>query len=146
MIEFLEWARRNARALAAGAAGMLVLSVVIGFLVGRAQRSGQGDSRRPAEGQSADLKQAPRTAGGYGATAAAMLPSPIVPDFDEGAPSFSFVLDRADAVLMDMEPVPLRISDLLANKAADVQPDVKPFVYNNEEFDVLMKADELAEP
>jgi hypothetical protein len=144
--EFLEWARKNARTLAVGAAGLLVLSVVVGFLVGRAQRVGRPEERRPAEEQGGDAKRAPRAGEASGAASAAMLPSPIAPDFDEGARSFSFVLDRADAVLKDMKPVPLRISDLLANKAADVQPDVKPFVYDNEELDVLIKANELAEP
>jgi hypothetical protein len=130
--------RRNALTLAAGAAGLLAMSVVIGFLIGRSQR--------PAVTQGGDVKGFLQTGERAGAQNAAMLPSPIAPDLDPGVSSFSFVLDRADSVLVNMEPVPLRFSDLLANRAADVRPDVKPFVLNNEEFDVLIEADELAEP
>jgi hypothetical protein len=159
--EFLDWARKNARPLAAGAAGLLALSILIGFLIGHAQRSEYGSALPPGatrtDRKMSDLKQGSRERGGEnavtpqkgvmdGAVNPRMLPPPIVPGFDEGIPSFSFILDRADAVLKDMEPVPLKISELLENRAADVRPDVKPFVFNNEEFDVLVETNELAEP
>jgi hypothetical protein len=130
--------RKNALHLAAGAAGLLVLSVVIGFVIGRSRR---GEATR-----SGDAERVTPKSETYGTSSASMLPAPIAPDIDGGSPSFSFILDRADAFLANLETVPLRYSDLLANKAADVQPDVKPFVFNNEEFDVLMEANELAEP
>jgi hypothetical protein len=136
--EFLEWMRKNAMALAAGAAGLLVLSAVIGFVIGRSQR---GSATRNGE-----AKEVQPNGVRFETSNSSMLPAPIVPDIDEGSPSFSFILDGADAFLADMELLPLRYSDLLANRAADVQPHVKPFVLNNEEFDVLMEANELAEP
>ena len=146
MNEFLEWARKNARSLAVGAAGLLALSVLIGFLIGRAQR---GEHQRVLP-----LEDRPRSVGMKGelqpderaGANSRLLPPPIATSFDERESSFSFVLDGADATIADMEPVPLKISDLLENKAADVQPDVKPFVFNNEEFDVLVTTNELAEP
>jgi hypothetical protein len=154
--EFLEWLRKNVRLLAACAAGLLALSVLIGLLIGRAQRGVYGGPRTPrgrrqdmtqsGRSQSGGVKGVPQTGERAGEPNPLILPPPIVPGFEEGVPSYSFILDRADAVLMDMEPVPLKISDLLANRAAEVQPDVKPFTFNNEEFDVLVETNELAEP
>lgn len=151
MNEFLEWARKNARSLAAGAAGLLALSVLIGFLIGRAQRGEYRSALPPGvtragRAQGGELTGTPQKGERAGVPNPRILPPPIVPGFDENMPSFSFILDRADAVLKDMEPVPLKISDLLENRAADVQPNVKPFVFNNEEFDVLVETNELAEP
>jgi hypothetical protein len=140
--EFLEWVRKNAGPLIAGAAGLLILSVLAGFVIGHARRDGYG-SVRP---QSGEVKAESQARNGIETPNPRTLPKPVVPGFDEGVPSYSFILDRADAVLMDMEPVPLKISDLVEHRAADVQSDVKPFVFNNEEFDVLVKTDELAEP
>jgi hypothetical protein len=145
--EFVEWASRNARALVAGAAGLLVLSVLVGYLLGRAQRA---EPEEPVPHGGAEVNNPagrPADADETGETNPRLLPPPVVPaSAGEAPPSYSFVLDGADALLSDIEPVTLKISDLLSNRAADVDTDFKPFVLNNEEFDVLIRTKEIAEP
>ena len=141
MNEFLEWLRDNKGVVLAGAAGLLLLSVVIGLFVGLSSREG---ARAP------ETKEGARTSGKSERLRAEVqsqdLPAPIVPDLDKEISAFSFVLDRSEAVLDAIDALPFRASALLKERALDLQPDVVPFVWGNEEFEVLMKNYEPSEP
>jgi len=164
--EFLERIRKNFKALAAAFAVLLLVSALIGLFAGMARKrsmlekrtlekrtatapkveeSRRGVSPKEAAGEgSAAGGQKP---GGSPSTEAEMfLPPPALPEIAEGYSGFTFILDRARTDQAPLEAAQSRISELLKHKKADMQTGLKPFVLDNEEYDILMKYEEPSEP
>jgi hypothetical protein len=122
------------RVLVLAAGGVLLLSVLIGLFAGlarrqdllRSMRDGLEETAPPAEREPAGL----------------LLPDPLSPPGGEYQ-KYRFHLEEHGPGL---DLVPVRVSDLLRNRAVGVDVEYKPFIYSGEELDVLSPEHELAEP
>jgi hypothetical protein len=146
--DFLQWLQSNGRALAIAAAGLLILSVLVGLAVGLAKRKADG---RRVQGETSLFETSGENAvdeRGERKSPISIfdLPPSIVPEIEQKISSYSFYLDRPERVLDGLDVIPLKTSDLLKGRAVDVEPDVEPFFFENEEYDVLMRSYEPEEP
>lgn len=136
-MRFSELAKKftgNPRNLVLVAAGVLALSVLIGLFAGLAGRKTLLRDMR------AGIEEAPRPT--IVEHVGMLLPAPVLLP-DDGDRTFHFFLEEQGP---DLDLLPVRVSDLLRNRAVGVEVECKPFIYSGEELDVLSPQHELAEP
>lgn len=124
----------NPRILVLAAGGVLLLSVLIGLFAGLARR--QDLLRSMRDGLEETVPNVEREPAGL------LLPGPVPPPGGENQ-KYRFHLEEHGP---DLDLLPVKVSDLLRNRAVGVDVEYKPFIYSGEELDVLSPENELAEP
>jgi hypothetical protein len=126
-----------------GAVVIIVLSAVIGFLLGLAKRD-------PGTVESFELDAA-----GERLTASSLaenkdlpllLPAPVIPNLDVDGFKYLFYLDEDDSKTDEFEFIPVKISELLKYREIGFESNIKAFQFNNEELDIITGKNELVEP
>lgn len=132
--ELVKTVTRNPRNLVLMVVGVLVLSVLIGLLIGLARRKASLREMRAGIEETAEAQM--------DTPLGLLLPEPVSA-FGEADRDFYLYLEQHGP---DLKLLSVRVSDLLKNRSVGVQVDFKPFVYSGEELDVLSPQHELAEP
>ena len=126
-----------------GAIVVIVLSTMIGFLLGLTKRE-----HPTGEGFKLDAAGERLTASSLteNKDRPLLLPAPVIPSLDEAIFKYSFYLDGDDSKTDGLELIPVKISELLKYREIGIEFHIKAFQFNNEELDIITGKNELVEP
>ena len=138
--EFFQWIVDNKKIVFILVACLVLVSTVIGFILGTVKRKSALPQYFLSEIEQSlsEYSEIPRDT--------LLLPDPALPPVNDPFPPFSFYIEQITSTQEEMEALPVRISELLRGRDIGVGVDVQPFLYQNEEYDVLMMKDQLSEP
>jgi hypothetical protein len=131
--DLFRWAQENWKLMLGVLLVLVVLSSTLGFIFGTLKKRSR-EQRYSLSEIEKGLPQAPE-----GELPGVLLPAPVVP-------SFSFYFELTDPSPQESTPPPVRVSELLRYRDRGVESDVRAFRFESEEFEVLTKKEELAEP
>ena len=140
MNDLFRWAQENWKLMLGVLLVLVVLSSTLGFIFGTLKKRSR-EQRYSLSEIEKGLPQAPE-----GELPGVLLPAPVVPSVIEPFPSFSFYFELTDPSPQESTPPPVRVSELLRYRDRGVESDVRAFRFESEEFEVLTKKEELAEP
>jgi hypothetical protein len=134
---FIDWIRNNTQAVTVIFIVLFFISIGLGFTLGLVKRRKEASSPEftVTIPQEAEKNPSPF-----------ILPPPIVPGVLNKSSSFSFYFEENLSSIDQMELLPFEIPDLLENSDTGNRSDVKIFRFQDQEFDILMRKDDLAEP
>jgi hypothetical protein len=138
--EFIQWVVENKKIVFIVIAILVLFSTVLGFILGTVKRKSvlPQYSSTEVEQSLSEYSEILRDT--------LLLPDPALPPVSDPFPPFSFYLERTASSKEEMEALPVRVSELIRNRNIGVEIEIQPFIYQNEEHDVLMKQDQLSEP
>ena len=143
MNEIFEWVKANVRIVLLGTIAAIVISILIGFLLGLAKSRPDPEARiridtidEQIAAESLTKKREKRL----------LLPAPVIPILNEVKNKYSFYLDEDISNASGLELLPAKISDLLKHRDIGLDSDIKAFQFNNEELDIITDKNDLAEP
>ena len=138
MSDLLEPITRNLKLIIVLVLAALAIAVAVGVLVGLSGRPSELDitEEKPARaGSPADRDET-----------GLLVPAPVLPPIAEDAEGALPYLDQHPEFIDEIEPMSATLSELIQQRARDVQADVKPFEFMGEELDILTYESEIAEP
>ena len=139
MSDLLEPITRNLKLIIVLVLAALAIALAVGVLVGLSGRPSGLDI----------IEEVPARAGSAAADrdeTGLLLPAPVLPPSAEDAEGALPYLDQHPEFIDEIEPMPATLSELIQQRARDVQADVKPFEFMGEELDILTYESEIAEP
>jgi len=141
--DFISMLKENPRIVLFGAIGILLFSVIIGVVIGVVKRHSALKGVRQAVQEerliSEPILPKERLAG-------VLIPDPVIPDLDIGVSDFMLYFDQQSNMLESMEMIPVKLSDLIKNRARGLDAEIMGFLFMGEELDILTNVDEIAEP
>jgi hypothetical protein len=141
--DLFEWVKANARLVLLGTIAAILLSIVIGFLLGLAKRGRSPESRIQIDAVDEPVTESILA---EKKEKIMLLPRPVIPILNEGKNKYSFYLDGDNSEAGRLELIPVKISDLLRHREIGLDLDIKAFQFNNEELDIITDKNELVEP
>jgi hypothetical protein len=139
--DFSEWIRHNITVIIIVLATSVVLSVVVGSLIGSAAKKRMQPARSSVDIDRAEALSTEFTP----PEPSLLLPKPIVPSFIQSSP-YSFYYDGNYYDINEEELLPVTVSELLAGSEAQEDLEIEAFSIWGKEHTVLTLRDELSEP
>jgi len=138
--DFVNWLRRNSRYLLYLTIVLVILSSLFGFFMGMLKkRSLIGGNRPYGEVEKNIVKESKHQKKEKNL----LLPSPILPDFDEDFSEYEFYFNQNNSNQDNLKLIPITPSQLIKNKAINIDETIKPFEFDNERLDILTNKNEL---
>lgn len=143
MNKLIEWISENIVLAVIATVVLLFISTTVGFTIGAVKRRAAGKESFET-GVGRDLHQ--ENALPVKKQQSLLLPGPSIPAAGGENDEYSFYLDRDESNINALNIIPVKISELLRYRDIGFKSDIKAFQFQNEELDVLIKKDELAQP
>lgn len=143
MNKLIEWVKENIILAVIVSVGLLFISATVGFTIGIVKRRSAGKESFEI-GVSRDFFQ--ENTMPVKKQQSLLLPKPLILTADEEYYEYSFYLDRDESNINELSIIPVKLSELLKYRDIGLKSDIKVFQFQNEELDVVIKKDELAQP
>lgn len=143
MNKLIEWVKENVILAVIVSVGLLFISAAVGFTIGIVKRRSAGKESFEI-GVSRDFFQ--ENTMPVKKQQSLLLPKPLILTAGGEYYEYSFYLDRDESNINELSIIPVKLSELLKYRDIGLKSDIKVFQFQNEELDVVIKKDELAQP
>jgi len=139
--ELIDWIKENSRLVIIGVCALLILSAVVGAIIGMGKRRSAEDLTSVSMEDETLLSPAISEERGQ-----LLLPEPYTPRLGRTFLEYTSYIEVHKDELERIHLLPVKLSDILQFRLPGEPVDIKPFRFSGEELDIVTTRNELAEP